>query len=412
MKIKYIFILMFMWSSFAFSQESENKIDFSGFVDTYHAVRSKSPNDFMSSRTRFRGELKMLKGNSYFFTSFNAVHNSILKSQTGIELREAFFEYTASSWDLKAGRQIVSWGVADGMRITDIISPMDMTEFLAQDYDDIKMPVNAIRLRWLNPKMNCELIYVPIPSFFIIPDESENPWSIFPKGGSPVFDIEMDNKPELEIKNSEVGARFSFFLPGADFSVSALHTWNKMPVFSRSYSSNDDTVFVKANHYNLDMLGLDFSVPKGQFVFRGEAAYYIGEAHELDDEITNTAPIKKNSLNWLFGIDWYPGNDWTITAQYSHKFITDYVDVLLEKENTVLSTAGITKKLFRSTLSVSTFAYVDLSNGGFFDRSSIDYALSDEIHLLIGYDWFHGDKGMFGLFKDNSEIWFKAKYSF
>ena len=67
MKLKYIFIHIFMWPFFAFSQENETKLDFSGFVDTYHAVRSKSPNDFMSSRTRFRGEIKMLKGNSYFF---------------------------------------------------------------------------------------------------------------------------------------------------------------------------------------------------------------------------------------------------------------------------------------------------------------------------------------------------------
>ncbi len=411
MKRQYIIIVL-LWSTFVFSQEDKTKLDFTGFVDTYHAVRSESPYDFMSSRTRFRGEIKMLKGNSYFFTSFNAVHNSILKSQTGIELREAFFEYTAKSWDFKAGRQILSWGVADGMRIIDIISAMDMTEFLAQDYDDIIMPVNALKLRWLKPKMNFELIYIPIPSFSIMPDEAENPWSIFPTEGKPVFDINMDNKPELTLANSEFGARFSFFLSGIDFSVSALHTWNKMPVFTRSMSSDFDTVFLKANHYNLDMLGLDFSIPKGQFVFRGETAYYIGEFHELDDEIINTEPIKKNSLNWLLGIDWYLGNDWTITAQYSQKFITNYLDVLQEKENTILSTAGITKKIFRSTLSVSTFAYIDINNGGFFDRTSVDYALSDEIHLLIGYDWFHGDKGMFGLYKNNSEYWFKAKYCF
>ncbi len=401
-----------MWSSFAFSQENKTKLDFTGFVDSYHAVRSKSPYDFMSSRTRFRGELKMLQGNSYFFTSFNAVHNSILKSQTGIELREAFFEYSAKSWDIKAGRQIISWGVADGMRITNIISAMDMTEFLAQDYDDIIMPVNAIRFRWIKPKMNFEIIIVPIPTFSIIPYETENPWSVFPTNGKTVFDINMDNKPELTLENSEYGARFSFFLSGIDFSISALHTWNKMPVFIRSMSPNFDTVFVKANYYNLDMLGLDFSVPKGQFVFRGEGAYYIGEYHEPNEQNINLFPIKKNTLNWLIGIDWYPGNDWTITVQYSHKFIANYLDLLMANENTVFSTAGITKKLFRSTLTLSTFAYVDFTNGGFFDRSSIDYALSDEIHLLIGYDWFYGDKGMFGLYKDNSEYWFKAKYNF
>jgi uncharacterized protein DUF1302 len=317
MKQYYIILTILLWPSFAFSQEDKTKLDFTGFVDTYHALRSQSPNYFMSSRSRFRGELKMLNGKSYFFTSFNAVHNSILKSQTGIELREAFFEYSAKSWDFKAGRQIVNWGVADGMRITNIISAMNMTEFLAQDYDDIIMPVNAIKLRWVKPKMNFELIYVPIPTFSIMPYEAENPWSVFPTSGNPVFDINMDNKPELTLENSEYGARFSFFLSGIDFSVSALHTWNKMPVFTRSMSPNFDTVFIKGNHYNLDMLGLDFSLPKGQFVFRGEGAYYMGEFHEAN----NSIPIKNNSLNWLIGIDWYPGNDWTVTAQYSHKFI-------------------------------------------------------------------------------------------
>jgi len=412
MKRQYIIISILLCSSLAFSQVHKTKLDFTGFVDTYHAVKSQSPNNFMSSRSRFRGELKMLKGKSYFFTSFNAVHNSVLKSQTGIELREAFFEYSDKSWDFKAGRQIVSWGVADGMRITNIITAMNMTEFLAQDYDDIIMPVNAIKLRWIKPKMNFEFIFVPIPTFSIIPYQAKNPWSVFPTNGKPVLNINMDNKPELTFKNSEYGARFSFFLSGIDFSVSALHTWNKMPVFTRSMSQNFDTVFVKANHYNLDMLGLDFSIPKGQFVFRGEGAYYIGEFHEANQQNTNLEPIKKNSLNWLIGIDCYPGNDWTITAQYSHKFITNYQNILQEKGNTVLSTIGITKKIFRSTLLISTFAYIDVSNGGFFDRTIIDYALSDEIHITLGYDWFNGDKGMFGLYKNNSEVWFKAKYSF
>lgn len=408
MKRQYIILTILLWSSFVFSQEGKTKLNFTGFIDTYHAVRTQSPNDFMSSRSRLRGELKMLKGQSYFFTSFNVIHNNVMTSKTGFQLREAFFEYSTKSLNLKIGRQIVSWGIADGMRITDIISPMDMTEFLAQDYDDIKMPVNAIKLRWVKPKMNLELIYIPIPSYSIIPYEAENPWSIFPTEGEPFFDINMDNKPELTLANSEYGARFSFFLSGIDFSLSALHTWNKTPVFTRSMSVNLDTVYVKENYYKLDMLGLDFSLPKGPFVFRGEAAYYIGEFHEA----SNLAPIKRNSLNWLIGADWYPGNDWTVTVQYSHKLIPDYIDVLAEKENTILSTLGITKKLFRSTLSISTFAYIDISNNGFFDRTSVDYALSDQIHMMLGYDWFYGDAGMFGLYNNNSEVWFKAKYSF
>ena len=54
---------------------------------------------------------------------------------------------------VRLGRQFVIWGAADGVRVTDLVSPMDMTEFLAQDYDDIRMPVNALRFFVFKDKM-------------------------------------------------------------------------------------------------------------------------------------------------------------------------------------------------------------------------------------------------------------------
>lgn len=34
------------------------------------------------------------------------------------------------------------------------------------------------------------------------------------------------------------------------------------------------------------------------------------------------------------------------------------------------------------------------------------------IDITLGYDWFRADAGMFALYKDNSEVWGKVKYSF
>lgn len=162
----YIFILLLL-SVIAQAQEEDVKLKFNGFIDTYHAVRIESPNDFMSSRSRLRTELSASKGKSYLFVSLNAIHNSILEDQTKVELREAFLQYTDKNWDFKIGQQIVIWGIADGMRITDIISPMDYTEFLARDYDDIRIPVNAFRLKYIKPNYNFELIFIPVSEFFI-----------------------------------------------------------------------------------------------------------------------------------------------------------------------------------------------------------------------------------------------------
>lgn len=393
------------------AQENGMKIEFNGFADTYHAVRSESPNDFMSSRSRLRTELSISKKKSYMFASLNAVYNSILPEQTNVELREVFFQYTNNNWDFKAGRQIVIWGVADGMRITDIISPMDLTEFLARDYDDIRIPVNAFRIKYIKAKFNIELIFVPISEFFILPADDKNPWSVF-SSSDMHYQFDLENTPDKTLDNSEYGGRFSFFLSGIDFSVSALHSWNKMPVFNKNISETTDTIYIQSLHGRMNMLGMDLSMPVGQFVLRGEVAEYFGEIQELDLEASDKSTLKRNTTNFLLGIDWYPGSEWTITAQYSHKLIPGYAERIETKENTVFTTLGITKKLLRSTLSLSTFSYIDITNQGFFNRSSADYALSDHIHLTLGYDWFHGENGSFGIYSHNSEYWIKAKFSF
>jgi hypothetical protein len=68
--------------------------------------------------------------------------------------------------------------------------------------------------------------------------------------------------------------------------------------------------------------------------------------------------------------------------------------------------------MLRETLTLSTSAFIGLNNGDIFDRSRIEYALTDELHVSIGLDVFIGDSGTFGQYRDNDELWMKVKYSF
>jgi len=356
-----------------------------GFVDTYHALRTESPNDWMSSRSRVRGEVTLEKGHAGAFVSANLVYNAILKDRTGLELREAYAYYSDSSWDLRAGRQIIVWGVADGLRLTDIVSPMDYTEFLAQDYDDIRIPVGSMRIRYMRNNWSLEAVVVPVSSFFVLPTDAENPWS--------VGQIPIAGEPRLRLSNIEYGGRFSVFLSGMDLSFYALHTWNKMPVVCGGVGE----------YRRMTMLGADCSLPVGQFVFRGEVAEYFDEAQpSAGREVPRAA-----STNALLGVDWYPGSDWTLSVQYAHKYVA-----WGRHRNTALSTLRISRQLLHNTLALQTFAYVDVTNGGIYNRLSADYALNDQLHAMVGYDFFHADRGTFTVYDHNSELWLKLKYSF
>lgn len=383
--MKSVFFLALLWCliprSATAQDEDSLQVGIKGFVDTYHALRTEQPNNWMSSRSRVRGELTIEKGHAGAFVSANLIHNAILSNHTGFQLREAYAYYSDNHWDVRAGRQIITWGVADALRLTDIISPMDYTEFLAQDYDDIRIPVGGLRVRFSREKWSMEAVAIPVSSFFDLPTDAENPWSVGP--------IAIGAEPSHNAYNMEYGGRLAFFLSGIDFSFSALHTWNKQPVLCNGVGE----------YRRMTMLGADVSVPMGKFVVRGEVAEYLDELQ--------TGGTRAASTNALLGIDWYAGNDWTLSAQYSHKYVA-----LGEHRNTALSTLRISKELLHNTLALQTFAYIDVTNGDVFNRLSADYALNDQIHAVIGYDYFHADGGMFAIYNKNSELFFKLKYSF
>lgn len=409
-KIQFLTSLLYLTLLPASAQEEDGqlRVGVKGFIDTYHALRTESSNDWMSSRSRIRGELTLEKSDAGLFVSANAVYNSLLEKQSGFFLREAYLYYDKSGWDIRAGRQIVTWGVADAVRITDIISPMDFTEFLAQDYDDIRIPVNALRLRYTCPQWSAEAIVIPVSSFYELSTDSRNPWVVNLPGVDTPYTIDMGKTPKKQIKNMEYGGRIGAYFCGVDFSVSALRTWNKMPVFRKNVGA-DGSLLCEGEYRRMTMLGADLSVPTGKFVIRAEAAEYFGEAQE---PVVGKEAGTRNSTNALVGVDWYAGNDWQLGVQYSHKYISGNLSDISSCRNSGMATVRISKDLLRNTLNFATFAYIDVTNGGIYNRLSADYALTDQIHTVLGYDFLHADNGQFAMYDRNSEVWLKLKYSF
>ena len=181
-----------------------------------------------------------------------------------------------------------------------------------------------------------------------------------------------------------------------------------MPVFRKTIHA-DGSLLCTGEYKRMTMLGASLSVPAGEFVIRAETAEYFGEVQE---PVTGKEVCTRNSTNALIGVDWYVGNEWQLGVQYSHKYICGDLSDVMSYRNSGMTTVRISKDLLRGTLNFSTFAYIDVTNGGIYDRLSTDYALTDQIHIVLGYDFFHADKGQFAMYDRNSEVWIKLKYSF
>ena len=395
-------------AAFALSAHAQDELSLqlNGFVDTYHALQLSSPYKIMSSRTRLRLEMRANYGEASLFSSVNLAYNGIIDAQTGAFLREAYLDYAGKYLEVKAGRQIITWGVADGLRITDLISPMDYTEFMANDYDDIRVPVNAINLKYPGESFSAELVFVPVPEYFVMPSGEDNPWTMpLPPNAS----MDLSGTPEKHIKNSEVGTRLRFFLENLDFSLTALRTFNKSPVTIADYDPKAGSVLIKGLYKPMYVLGGDFSIPVGEFVVRGEMAGYFGEPIALND--SRRYRLRK-TFNALLGLDWYAGDNWTFMVQYMHKVIMDYRRELGMEQNTSMVTARVSKELLNNTLKLSVYGMYDIDNVSFYIRPAADYLLNDQITVSLGSDILGGRRGTFKTYNKNTQIWVKGKYFF
>jgi len=53
-------------------------------------------------------------------------------------LHEIYLDLYFKKFDIRVGKQQIVWGKADGVFITDIVSPLNLTEFLLPDFDEIR----------------------------------------------------------------------------------------------------------------------------------------------------------------------------------------------------------------------------------------------------------------------------------
>lgn len=406
------------------------KLSFKGFVNNYQAVRLKKPFDFLSSRTRFYGVLEVKAENSALFTAIEGIYNNAIKSQTGVELCEAYFDYSTKFSDFRIGRQIIGWGKADGVQITDIISPLDLSEGVSDDYNDLMIAVDAVKARLLFQPVTLEVIWIPFFQPALLPS-GDNPWAIemAVSGDAPIMKEPVS--PEFKLENSELAAKATLSFPSIDIGASIFRTWTDIPLLNQTSSTLGGTpTTIQGEYKRFTMVGLEFSRPIDAFVLRGEGAFYLGRHFDKtrlvvhrsllikDSSATMSlgAPVKKNSINWLLGIDWYPSASWIVTGQFVDETIFDYSKDIIQDENRATVTFSVSRTLMRETLSLSGFSALGINSRDGFISPVLKYSVNDQISLSAGASIFMDldDKGTgaFAPYENNTNFWIKATYSF
>lgn len=365
-------------------------------------------------------------------------------------IKEAYLDYNGDQWSVRAGRQISAWGKADGLTVTDILCPKDMSSLFASDYSDSSLGIDALRVSLNLTSFVCDAYWIPTFTPNTLPLAKGNPLRkiLLPSSVSAngyTLDIRLGEleKPEPSLKNMEYAIKAAAYLPFADFSVYGFYGWDDTPVMNYTllYLDRDGNSLDLSNPMNylriagyglnvggeykqMGMIGADAAIPAGPVTLRLEGAFFPMRHFATTAESQLTAmfqgkraktSVQRNQLTALAGIDWMPGG-WTVTAQYYMDFVFGDLG-LVDREQAFQhkTTLSVSRSFFGGNLEVSLQGLLGLNDFDSAIMPSVKYALSDQISLSLGGNFFipGPDKdGEYGAYKDLSCLTFSGKFSF
>lgn len=391
---------------------SAQSLTFNGYVRNYTGALLKGDNEFSIIQNTLNLNLEhsrdkvAFKANPYFY--------QYPGKELEIGLREAYMDIFFESVDIRIGKQQIIWGKADGVFITDIVSPKDLSEFLLRDFDEIRMGVTGAKFDYYLNDNTFELVWLPVFSPTLMPGE-KTIW--YPQMD---FTVQPDINDSEEIKgslgNSEVFAKFSAMTSLVDYEIIAGYAWDDDPTMHISKTIDPQTMqltglTVNPKYHRLTIGGGSFSTTLGPTVLRGEGAYYGGKYFNSADPSLAEAVVKKDYLHYLVGLD-YSLWEIKLSGQFIQQAILDYDKAIDqdEYENTVTFLAR--RDFLRETLTLELFSYIGINNEDALIRPRILYDLTDGFEIQLGANIFAGSSGSFGQYDDNDMVYAKFKYSF
>ena len=393
--MKKAFFILTIVLCFTVSLNAEGQTQFSGDIQTTWGVGApwtdsdKSAGKFTLGNTNFTGKIDAWYGNSSALAegsiSYDALTNSI-----NFSLGELWADYTSSFWGARIGRQKVAWGKADGIDITNVICPSDMSSFTAMTSENSKLPIDAVRLSFSGNQFTADAYWIPFFTPAALPAEKV--------AGVPI------EKPELAIWNGEYGLKLSGYFPLLDLSLYGFYGWEDMPFIDMKITAQGPAI--SAKYKRMTMVGIDAAIPINEVVLRTEAAFFPQRYFKIDE--------KRNELSALAGLDWMPSG-WTLTAQYFCDYVFGNLDNIDRKDAyTHGATLSISKSLLNETMDLSLAGVVNFNAFDSLINPSLSYNLSDQINLEGGaYILLPGpdEDGTYGAYKDYSTIYINVKFS-
>lgn len=409
------FILILL---FSLTTKSEAQTDLTGFVRNYNAVQTLPDHDILVGRNRFRINLSHPLSSGKIVIS-NEIQNYYNKSIDSLsyELREAYAELYFNNSDFRVGRQIISWARTDGAFVTDWISPVDLSEFLTQDFSDLRSGVNALTYYRYFGSNYLQLVVNPVfhPNDTPMPGTRWFPRTFF-NGTIPIQFEHFQQEPTLS--NAQLGGRLALRSSLAyDLDLGVLYWHYPNPSYAKDFvmTTDDERALQLTESFTQSMVFLYSGTVQlnDQILFKSEASFYTSRSfdyltEELRDinyadpsqaeQVRLAQAFENNDDGFLKERPWltamagleYAFGGWTIGTQFINEYIFNHDQQILQEQNYSYATLLLRRSFFRDKLEFRGFGRYNFSGEDFWINPELTYTGIDNIETSLGTQLFGG----------------------
>lgn len=410
-------------------------LQFSGYARSYTGILLNDANEFSILQNTFNLNVEDSRGNIAFKVNPYIYHYP--NEDLVIGLREAYLDIFFDNLDLRLGKQQIIWGKADGVFITDIISPKDLSEFLLRDFEEIRMGITALKADYYIGNSGLELVWVPAFTATQLAEETSL-WGRSPEfespipGVSPTLTYDYSQKAvSASLENSEAFFKFSGVSSFIDYELMGGYIFDDDPSMHVHVDMSVDnngvpqpSLTLTPQHHRLSLMGGSTSMDIMGYVIRSELAYYSGKKFQANETfqlgaMSMTFPSgleEKDYLHYLVGLDFSIGST-KLSTQFIQEYVLDYDEAIVQEEASNMATFLINRMFLNDLLTVQLFSYYDITNEDALVRPTVSYDLADGFEVLAGANIFlpginNDYLAYFGYYDDNDMLYLKLKYSF
>lgn len=398
------------WETGAWEEESGPASPVHGFVELGLGSRLQSSpyHDRLSlGEARLRLETDGSVSRFEYTAKGDLVYDQVLEKWDAQARELTLSTSIGQNLDLKAGRQIMTWGTGDYLFLNDLFAKDWQAFFIGRDDEYLKAPQDAVRVSGYFDIANIELAWTPSFEPDVYPRGER--LSVFnPLAGQ--FIGENQAFKAVTPDEDEVALRIYRNVGSTEWALYGYDGYHKSP---EALSSEGMPTFSR-----LRALGASVRLPLGPGLFNAEVSH-----HDSLDDSQGVDPRTPNS-QWrgLLGYEKELLTRLTGSVQLYFEHTQDYAALLRNspnpewesKQNRTLLTTRLTWRDARDRTTLSLFAFYSPSDEDGHLRPRFDYRFDDNLSLSAGFNLFFGEEiySFFGQFEDNSNAYARVRYAF